>query len=184
VTCRSCSARIECSGQYPEELLYLRGLEEVQEAHAQQGLQALRSNSEVKHVSLQQDQVFRHHAHLAFDSASRLLEHAGRAVEEHSGSPRPQMRAGREEQRPARDVEHPSIIRRRNGPLRELALGFALIIGVAHCQWNGKRLTFAPIFLLVGLEVLVTFAAVARAGIRNRAQWRDDELRVRMDPPA
>ncbi len=67
---------------------------------------------------------------------------------------------------------------RAPAPAGPLALGFLLLVGVAHCRWNGLSMTFAPVFLLVGLWVLVTFAASARARLRNRARWRDDELLI------
>lgn len=68
-------------------------------------------------------------------------------------------------------------------PAGIFALGVALVIGAAHCRWNRLPLRFAPLFLVVGIEVLVIFALTAWAGLRNRASWRDDELAVRVPPP-
>ncbi len=68
-------------------------------------------------------------------------------------------------------------------PAGLFALAFALVVGATHCHWNRLPLRFAPFFLIVGLEVLVTFAATAWAGLRNRASRRDDELTVRVPPP-
>jgi len=64
-----------------------------------------------------------------------------------------------------------------------LALGFALTFGASYCRWNARPWWVAPVFLLVGLEVLVTFGATAVAALRNRAGWRDDALRIRAEPP-
>jgi glycosyltransferase involved in cell wall biosynthesis len=68
-------------------------------------------------------------------------------------------------------------------PAGLLALGFALVIGVAHYRWNRESVALAPVFLLVGIEVLVSFVAAGWAGLRNRAGWRDDELLIRVPNP-
>lgn len=75
------------------------------------------------------------------------------------------------------------IAARSPAPAGLFAVAFAMVIGVAHCRWNQQSLAFAPIFLLVGLEVIISFVAAAWAGLRNRAGWRDDELRIRVTAP-
>ena len=69
-------------------------------------------------------------------------------------------------------------------PAGFLAVGFALLVGAAYCHWDRRHLAFAPFFLIVGVEVLITFASAAWAGLRNRASWRDDEVAVRVPPPS
>lgn len=68
-------------------------------------------------------------------------------------------------------------------PAGPLALGFALVIGVGYCRWNRRPWWVASVFVLVPLEVLAIFAGAAVAGLRNRAGWRDDNLRIRAAPP-
>lgn len=56
-------------------------------------------------------------------------------------------------------------------------------VGVAHCLWHGHRVWWAALSAPVALCMLTPIAGGARAWVRNRIRWLDQELLVVAEPP-